>query len=226
MQHGGDIRIQLNCWSNTEPMWMHRMKMYVLWIVESLWCIDPVFYASKAGTQSAFSFWTSWQWFHSTDCNLKITGQNSMPLHKAASRGHCEVVELLIKSGANVNAQGYEVCLKLILSAKFQSLWWLQTTWQFDTTLSWNNFIAIYWSIRMPENRNKHHYTRQLMWNGHHYTMQLMWPMMMMMMKHAPEKCAYSIFCARTELIPISKTRYAPSLMFGSINTVWSCHSQ
>ncbi len=91
MQHTLDIRIQLSCWSSTEPMWMHRMTMYVFWIVELLWCIGPVFYDPKLVHSVSHeliqfsSFWTSWQWFDdSTDCDLKII--NRTELHTIA---HC-----------------------------------------------------------------------------------------------------------------------------------------
>ncbi len=40
-QQNLDVRIQLNCWWKAEPMWMHRMEMYVFWIVESFLCVDP-----------------------------------------------------------------------------------------------------------------------------------------------------------------------------------------
>ena len=42
-------------------------------------------------------------------CSCNDDKKNNTPLHKAALNGHCEVVELLIKNGANVNAQDYEV---------------------------------------------------------------------------------------------------------------------
>ncbi len=48
--------------------------------------------------------WLNCLWFENNR-------QNCTPLHLAVWCGHCEVVELLIKSGANVNAQNDDVCL-------------------------------------------------------------------------------------------------------------------
>ncbi len=140
------------------------------------------------------SFWTSWQWFDdSTDCDMKITGQNKTPLLFAAQKGFCEVVELLIKSGANVNAQGYEVCSMSCGPSLYGS--YKQRDNLTQSFVWMTPSLDAYWSIRrLTEQRN-----------GHHYTRQPMWPMMMM--KYAPEKCGYSVFCARTELIPFSRTR-------------------
>ncbi len=70
------------------------------------------------------------------------------------------------------------------------------TTWQPFVWMTPS--LCAYWSIRrLAEQRN-----------GHHCTMQLMCPTMVM--KNAPEKCGYSVFCAKTELIPFWKTRYVP----------------